>query len=230
MNKRYLVFIYVLLASQSMFAQGIMSSMYCWLLGNQDVRQEYAMLTRQALLTLGVHDPHQVSIKQMNDVGPSFVRTHLTSFTAYGIWLDEAHLDTCSPEERLFHIYHEAAHYAHKHHQKLIVGAAVCAPLVCTAMLMFTNLMGVDEKQKYLILAAQTIIAMAAACSYILPEVVKMQEKEADITGAHALINEDKTNVVLAYINLLKSYVSTHTELWWPTVSEQIAYLEALVS
>jgi hypothetical protein len=214
-----------------MHAQDMLSQFYCWLLGNQDVRQEYADLARQALATLGVSNPHEVPIKQTNGVGPMIARVDaLSSYTAYGIWLDQAYLDTCSLPERLIQIYHEAGHYAHRHHQKLVIGAAICAPLVCAAFALFNNLMGVDGKLKYSMLSIQMLIAAATADAYLLPAIVKQQEKEADLAGARALISEGKSDVVIAYINLLKSCTAARDALWWPSVDEQIAYLEALVS
>lgn len=233
MNKRYLVLAGALLmTSPSMFAQGIMSQLYCWALGNQDVRQEYALLARQALAALGVSNPQEVAIKKMNGLGPVIARVNaLSSFTAYGIWLDEAYLDTCTMEERLFHIYHEAAHYARKHHQKLVIGITLTVPLICALSLQLNKRSCIDNAFVYTLSAVQSLIMLASAYAYILPAVVARQEKHADIAAAQALIAEGKSDVVRAYIDLLKSYAygGAETELWWPAVAQQIGYLEGLV-
>lgn len=233
MNRRFVLLAgALLLASQSMFAQGMMSQLYCWLLGNQDVRQEYALLARQALAALGVNNSQEVAIKKMNGLGPIIARVNaLSSFTAYGIWLDEAYLDTCTMQERLFHIYHEAAHYAHKHHQKMVIGITLTVPLICALSLQLNKLSLIDNAHFYTLSAVQSLIMLASAYAYILPAVVARQEKHADIAAAQALIAEGKTDVVNAYIDLLKSYAygGSETGAWWPAVAQQIGYLEDLV-
>lgn len=229
MNKNLLSFSFALLISGSVCqGQSLASMFYCSVLGRQDVRSEYKELAVQALTHLGVQDPESVPVKQMNGVGPSFARVDLSSFTAFGIWFDEAYLDSCSREEQLFHIYHEAAHYASKHHQKTLAGSAVSLGLAAFVMIKLQKVLSQEpDFVRYGVLAASAFAAVAGFYLYLLPQVVKAQEKEADILAVKTLIQTGSGQIADNYIDQIKNAKnSIQNDTWWPSVHEQIQYLE----
>lgn len=218
----------VLLISGSANA-GIISTLYGIVLGNQDARLEYKELVHQALTELGVEDPKSVSVKQMNGIGPAFARMNLSSFTAIGIWLDENYLDHCTQEEKLFHIYHEASHFACKHHQKIVAGSSIVLVAATLGMIKLNSLLSSgDDLTKYVALAGSGLAALTGAYYYVLPQIVKKQEKEADILAAQALIQSGKEEVVDAHIKDLECKTTGKDTVWWYSIAEQQTYLKEL--
>jgi hypothetical protein len=63
---------------------------------------------------------------------------------------------------------------------------------------------------------------------YLLPPVVKKQEKQADIMAAQALIRAGKKQIVEAYIRQLKQSPGDSQKggLWWYSDAQRAAYLE----
>ncbi len=209
--------------------QSIASKLYCSVLGNQDASPTYKDLTYQALTNLGVKNPDNVSVKQMNGVGPAFARINLSSFTTFGLWLDEAYLDTCTQEEKLFHIYHEAAHYASNHHQKILAGIAVALPLSIFGLVKLNKYLPEKKITKVAIYTGIACATLTGIYFGVLPSIVKHQEKQADIRAAKTLISLGKEDVVLNRIQTLKTYKDANsTDIWWYSNAEQIKYLENL--
>jgi len=181
--------------------QSLISKMYCSIFGNNDVRPEYKQKVHQALKDLGVAQPLDVPVKQMNIVGPSFARYKLASFTAFGIWLDEAYLNRCNEEEKMFHIYHEASHYVQKHHQKNIAGCSGTLMLTLAGLLALKKALGsTNPLIKNVTVAGTTILAIIGGCRYLLPYFVKRQEKQADLMAAKILMSTEKEYIVDAHI------------------------------
>ncbi len=208
--------------------QGFLSNVYSAVLGDHDVRLEYRECTYRALKTFGIKNPTVVAVKQMNAVGSSFARAGLSSFTAFGIWLDQEYLDQCSREERIFTIYHETAHYVCKHHQKIVGGTIIGSACLLSLFLAGLKQLDVSNLKKYLLLMIANIAADAAYYGYLLPPIVKEQEKQADIMAAHALIRSGKKQVVESYIQQLKQSPAENQKsaLWWYSDAQRAAYLE----
>lgn len=228
MNRMFFSLILTLL-----FASGIAhashsmaSKVYCAVLGNEDASQEYKKQVYEALTQLGVEHPESVPVKQMNGVGPAFARMDLSSFTAFGIWLDEKYLDTCTQEEKLFHIYHEASHYACKHHQKILIGSAVSMLLVAAGLMKLSRVSPDGSVAKCVTLGSAAIAVLSGTYCYLLPHVVKRQEKQADLVAAQALINAGRQQVVDSHIDDLKESEISDNNIWWYSKDEQINYLE----
>ncbi len=223
-------FLFTSLLVQSISAQSFVSKIYGQILGNTDVKREYKDLAYQALKDFGIKNPACVSVKKMNHIGPMFALMPLSSFTAFGIWLDEEYLDTCSPAERIFQIYHEASHYAYKHHQKLLtIGSLTLATTIAVLMYLNKKLTALDAPHPLAITTATGILVTATLYVGLLPKIVKQQEKMADITAAKKLISLRKKEIVDTYIQKLASAASTNnSNLWWLSNQEQIKYLTQL--
>lgn len=225
MNKKAGFFFLLLLgfAHTAYSSQSMISKVYCLVLGNHDAHADYKTMVYNALKDMGVDHPESVPVKQMNGIGPAFARIDISSFTAFGIWLDEAYLDTCSEEEKLFHIYHEAAHFVQKHHQKLLAECGISLGALTGLMKL-----GSAVVPGYAVLGIGVLVALGGYW-YVLPYAVKTREKQADLLAAETLTNLGKENVVAIHIEDLKK--AKHFEepgLWWYSNKEEVEYLENL--
>lgn len=232
MTKKTLIVLFTLLISSnfSFSAPSLISRFYCLVLGNKNTKQEYKEKAHKALKDLGVEKPEDVPVKQMNGIGPAFARLQLSSFTAFGLWLDEEYLDQCSEEEKIFHIYHEAAHYASRHHQKIITGSAIILPLLTYGFIKLNNSLDpYGTLTKASIITTTSIATLLSSYLYFLPQVVKRQEKEADIKASKTLIRLGKQEAVENIIENLKSMPANDGNIWWYSNQEQIQYLENLI-
>lgn len=229
--KKFLFAIALVCFIYPLSAQSIIPKIYCTVLGNTDLKQEYKEQVFKALKDMGVEHPETIAIKKMNRVGSILALMPVSSFTAFGIWFDEKYLDSCSQEKRIFEIYHEAAHYALKHHQKLLgIGSAVCATAIVGLVFLKKCL---DARTSHSLTVTLGAAAASVAGIYlgIVPQIVQRQEKAADIHAAKKLISLGKTDVVDAYIRLLsKSNLSDKSALWWAPVKEQASCLKDVVT
>lgn len=213
-------------------SQSIISKVYCSILGNDDVSLQYREKVDQALKDLGVENPSDVPVKKMNGVGPAFARFDLSSFTAFGIWLDENYLDRCSEEEQKFHIYHEVSHYVQNHHAKMIGGCGAALIFATVGLAKLRSFIGSTDS---LVASALTvglgILVSLAGYRYALPLLVKKQEKEADLLAAATLIATEQSTVVDAHIEDLEArvekYGDTGDAWWWYADKEMIECLKA---
>ena len=206
----------------------IISKIYCCVLGNSDASEKYKQKTFQALKSLGIKNVQNIPIKKMNGVGPKFARIDLSSFTAFGIWIDEKFLNTCSKEEIEFNIYHEASHYICKHHQKNLLTCMSLLTLLTVGSIKLNHYLNTKKLlHKYAILTTTNILSLIGSYLYILPTIVKTQEKQADLIAAKTLINSGKGRIVEKYIQILKkNNLSKENTIWWYSNKEQIEYLE----
>jgi Peptidase family M48 len=203
------------------------AQLYCSLLGDQDVDVAYKNTVYKALHTFGVYDTEGIPVKRMNAVGPTIAKLPLFSFTAFGIWLNEDFLAPCSENEKIFFLYHEAAHYAYKHHQHVLAVEALYLSLVMG--LVHVLLRNRNRILHHLALGYGTGIASVINYFFILPPFIKSQEKEADIQAVRALM-KDYPYVVNHRIEELKHLVAAGEDVqdgrWWCSHQEQIEYLE----
>ncbi len=216
--------LFIILLTSPISSQSFITKIYCTILGNNDVKQEYRELAHRALKDFGITEPEKVSIKKMNNVGSIIALMPVSSFTAFGIWLDEKYLDSCTKEQRTFQIYHEAAHYACKHHQGLLaVGTGMV--LAIPALLYLHNKL--DNQCNHHNRATTLGIGAAAGLalfSGMLPFLVKQQEKQADLEAAKKLRELNKAAIVEAYLGKLDQS-NSNNHLWWYSTTEQAQYL-----
>ncbi len=210
--------------------QSIISKIYCKFLGNEDVHAQYKEKVAKALTNLGLEDPSDITVKQMNKVGHKLARIDLSSFTAFGIWLNEEYFNQLSDEKLTFQIYHEAAHYIKKHHQKLLLGGGAFVVLTALGLKQINNLLSSSKPIiKNSTVIGTGILTTAICCRYLLPYIIKQQEKQADLLAATTLIASGNQHVVQAHIeNLKASNYPDENDLWWYSDREQIKYLESI--
>lgn len=206
----------------------LISKIYCFVLGNSDASEKYKQKTYQALKALDIKNVQNIPIKKMNGIGPKFARIDLSSFTAFGIWIDEQFLNSCSNAEIKFNIYHEAAHYKCKHHQKILLTCMSLLTLLTMSSIKLNHYLNTKKSlYRYAILTTTSIISLIGSYLYILSNIVKEQEKEADIFAAKTLVNSGKSKIVEKYIQNLKNFnLPNQNNIWWYSNKEQIEYLE----
>ncbi len=224
-----ILFIVLLSGSSCILGQSCISKIYSKILGNTDIRQEYKLLVYQALKDHGIANSENVSVKRMNSVGPLIALMPLSSFTAFGIWFDEEQLDSCSADEKTYQIYHEAAHYAKYHHQKLLgIGAGISALAIAGLIYLYKKLSENNVSHSSALTVGAAVLSIEGILG-LLPYVVKLQEKEADIEAAKKLLLLNKAQVVKAHIQNLNQDSSQSGNIWWFSDKEQAAYLTEII-
>ena len=227
--KKYILVLFLLFSSSLFSHQGLISKLYCQALGNEDVQLVYRNETHQALKEMSVPYHVLVPVKKMNRVGPIIACTKLSSFTAFGIWLDETFLDSCSKDERIFHMYHEAAHYALRHHQKILGSGATMLALTGVVLVGLHKYFTYTHTSHNTAKTIGTGAVLPLLSLYLLPKMVKKQEKNADLLAAKVLIESGRGDIVKKHIEVLKHAKSSEgAKLWWYSTEEQINYLEKL--
>jgi hypothetical protein len=226
--KKILFIITIACTLSTASAQSLFSKLYCSVLGNEDVKREHKKLIHRALYDFGVDHYAAVSVKKMNALGPLIAGMPLSSFTAHGIWIDESYFDALVDSKKEFHAYHEAAHYAHKHHQKLVGTMSVVSVISGIALVCLHKILKANKLTHATPLtvgaAALTVYAL---CAKLLPYLVQHQEKEADIEAAHLLRDIHKESVVEDHIHSLENSLHNNDLAWWLEHKEQLAYLRA---
>lgn len=227
--KKFIFLLLFTVSTHVITGQSLLQNLYCTILGTVDIKAEYKAEVHEALRAYGIKNPEDIPVKQMNAVGPLVAITPLSSFTAFGIWFDQNYLDACCPEERTFKFYHEAAHYAQHHHQKLLVTEAIITVLSSVGLCMVNDILKRTKCSNQIssMLAASLITATAVYLG-ITPYFVKQQEKEADIVACKKLQSLDKQHIVKAHSDSLAAKSSGST-LWWFSDKQQSDYLQAAV-
>ncbi len=209
--------------------QKLIEQTYCTILGDKDASPHYQATTREALHNFGVKDVDNVPIKKMNTIPQHIMGNKLYSFTMFGIWFNEDLLNKCDEAEQLFMIHHEAAHYANKHHPKVLLS-------LLPIPLLLLLIKKVVPSSSSTVISARGIAAGALIMLTALgmPALIKTQEKEADLEAARILCNNNQQEILQEYINTLQEHINdgsgNSTDGWHKTVAEQYQYLTDYVN
>jgi Zn-dependent protease with chaperone function len=206
----------------------LLTDIYGLILGSKDADAKYTQIVHQALKDLGSVDETSVAVKQMNTVGPMIALQDLSSFTAFGIWLNQKYLKNLDAQTLKFLLYHEASHYIQKHHQKIILVCMLSLlPLILELYLLKKGLSSTHPLLQGSALALAGLLSVVVWYKYFLPYLIKKQEKKADLMAAKALIETGEAKIVDDYIKILKESKS-EDDLWWYSDKEKAEYLEKL--
>lgn len=227
MVKKVMIIAMSLLSSSTY--PNVIENIYTKIFGPEDLKKTYKIEITNQLKAMGVKNPEQINLKKANCSGSTIAGIDISSFTAapFGIWFDEESLDLLNSDEREWSIAHECSHYAKNHHPKLIASGLGLGSSIILALYLFYKraLTEISTKKKVGVIVASGIIGIVLFIK-ALQSMVKKQEKEADIFAARALINAGQEHTVLNQINNLKKFYNENANYWWPSVSEQIKYLE----
>ncbi|OQA35971.1 MAG: Peptidase family M48 [Candidatus Dependentiae bacterium ADurb.Bin331] len=204
---------------------------YNVIFGNEDVSVSYKKQITNALRDFNVPQPEKVAVKKMNSVAARLLGNELYSFTLIGIWLNEPALNTLTESAREFKLYHEAAHYAHKHHAQALGLAATALPLMTTFPLLFRSAYyhSAYKKLGNIFAYSATALSWYGLYSYALKPFIKEQEKQADLAAARMLCAKGKKEIVEAYLNQLKNQLADFSsDDWHYSQAEEYEYLAQL--
>lgn len=235
MNKtiKFITFALTISTSSVLANQSLISSLYCSALGTKDTDDKFIKIYHQALKDLGITDVESTTVKQMNAVGPLFVMNDLLSFTAFGgSWLNQEDLKSLPEWYQKFMIYHEASHYTQSHHLQTWIAFASSLVILIISLWILKKGFGTMRplfKVSGLVVAGALLVLLWL--KYLLPYIIKRQEKQADIMATQALIKTGNKNVVEQFIAMLKkSKNQDNGGLWWPSNNEIIKYLEESIN
>ncbi len=202
------------------------AALYASLFGKQDASSWYQAATKKALEQFEVNSD-AIGIKRMNGVGPFVVGSGLFAFSMNNVWYDETLLGKLSEKQRLFAVYHEAAHIALRHHPTQLLylfGASISTAIAFLKFPMLKESQGLTK--------SITLLAAIAVSGCGLTKLVKNQERAADLKAAKLLIKLGKDDVVKDHIIWLQDVVNGghgHDEqVWHYTFDEQLNYLKVL--
>lgn len=233
MNVKFLLSLFIASSSFVSSSASFLEHSYCRFLGSTDASAQYQTIIRQALYLLDVPNAQTVAIKKMGNFTPSIFGSSLYSFTACGIWINEQLLNECSPAERTFALYHEAAHYALNHHRHVALRCLPLPFLMAALITLGTKCSSSLVKQ----IAASLALGSATAYTFdafVLHPLVMDQEQEADLAAAKILRDHGKGSVVDEYVaelsNLVHHGLGSHSDGWHATYAQQVKYLSNCVS
>lgn len=194
------------------------------ILGTNAASPEIQKITREALHHFEVKKPNIIPIRCI-DTENDWLDKYMSFSLLYGIWFNEDALSSCK-QCQIWHAYHEAAHYALMHSQKLIGSSAL---MIVGGLPLFKNITKIATTSSML----QFVLAGAAteALLYILlPEIAKKFEEQANKKAADMLCLLGHIDVLEDQIRHLHNMDIEHSSRWLPSVPNQLAILEKTLS
>lgn len=205
-----------------------LEALYGSLLGNQNASTFYQNLVRQALRDHGVKNPEALPIKKMNGVAPTVMKLQLYSFTTHGIWLNEELLNRVSPAERIFIMYHEAAHVKNRDHKTILFRLIPSSTLWAAGLAL--SYYATKTKLAFLgSIAAATALVGVSTYKLLLQPLVQQQEKDADLSALTILYKHGHLTTIDEYLQQLEKYASAdhqNDSPWHSSNKEQLHYLQ----
>ncbi len=222
-----LLFAFVFLCL-SLQAESVSSSVYAQLLGKENASVWYQSKTAEALADFGV-DASKVQVKRMNGFAPKLIGEGLYSFSCFDVWYNESLLNACPENERLFAVYHEAAHIALGHHTQDI--ALLSAWLAAYPISYWAYSTYDDVSYLYYVLA----VLGTYAASTLFAARSRDKEKQADLYAVEKLVQLGKKDIILSHLHVLQHSMNAGDgeveQTWHYSPSEQYAYIkESLAS
>lgn len=196
----------------------------CSLFGSQDMS-----LANQKIFIQALHDfniDYMIPLKKIRDNSPAYIQ-QFSSFTWFGIWINEEHFNAMALEEKIFSAYHEAAHYKYYHPTALLcLDTAVAATAANSLYLIVASLLkNVDHR--YMIKSGLISFLLA----FITPKLHKICELEAHKHAVLKLLMTNQKYVVdymleKLYKDLNQSNNSNINSIWLPSIQTQIEAIE----
>lgn len=203
---------------------------YAKFFGGQDASSWYAVTAQKALRDSGHQQPEGIPIKKMNALGPLCTGDSLYSFSMFNMWFDEELLNQVDELERLFVIYHEAAHVTQKHHQQFLFSLIPVGMLAVLVPFMHNRICGTQPAiVRYVSYCVWYMLGAMAVKKWYVQPLIKLQEKYADLAACHTLSAIDRQDVIDAHIALLKLMISLGYDQksdWHYDLANQVSYLE----
>lgn len=227
--KRIRIIIIMLSVAGSLSAT--IEEVYAKFFGGQDASSWYTVTAQKALRDCGHQQPEEVSVKKMNALGPLCIGNDLYSFSMFNMWFDEELLNQVDELERLFVVYHEAAHVTQKHHQQFLLSLIPVGMLAALVPFMHNRMFGAQPAIiRYVSYCVWYILGAMAVKKWYVQPLIKLQEKYADLEACRTLSAIDRQDVITAHIALLKLMISLGYDQksdWHYDLPSQVSYLDA---
>ncbi len=227
--KKLLIINLIVFVSFSCYAnyapEQIAAKICCQLFGNKDASDQAKQLINQARDSFGISQTDRLPVKYITH--KSAWLQQFLAFTWFGTWINKNSWENLSDQEQIFAAYHGTAHHYLNHPLKQIgvtLGtfiASIALGRVCIP----------SVKSKLLACSLQTLLS-TTLLGLIVPWYAKLCEKEADIKAAQKLCVLGKNNIVKHMIDQLSSeldQVENSSSLLFPSISEQITYLQEII-
>lgn len=207
----------------------LLGHIYSLVLGRQDLDKENTQVVESALKAYNIN--HKVLIKKMGSFPSSAVRIPLASFTMSGIWFDQDFLNSCTPEQKEWDVFHEAAHYKLNHHAKLLGMGALSLGAIALTVYTGCNMVDATPSIKLILAAALGLSTSWVAVKKVLQSYVRQQEQEADEYAAKTLQQIGKIDTVKKHIESLEKNSNTTDidDIYHPSSKKQIAYIHKII-
>jgi len=229
MHSRWLGTLFILLSINHLQGASLISNILAPLLGTADLDEPYKTEVQDALRNFNVPNIESVSIKKMDKFVPSLIDPAIISYTFFGLWFNQNYLAQLSSSERTWNIYHEAAHYAAHHSAKTVALTTIIGSLSCMTVSQFNTRLRTNYTLFNGTLYLTTWSTALAANFYMLQQLIKDQEKEADLKAARLLLLLDKEDVVTDHLDELRNQIvqgaGDQTDCWHHSPYEQAEYL-----
>ena len=229
MHSHWIGTLLILLCVNHLQGAALISSALQPLLGNVDLDEPYKTEVKEALCNFKVPNVESVSIKKMDKFIPSLIDKAIISYTIFGLWFDQDYLARISESQRTWNIYHEAAHYAARHSTKAMVLIGMLGGLSYITVPQFNNRISTNYTLINGALYLTTWSTALAASFYTLQELIRDQEKEADLNAARLLLLLNREDIVVEQIDELRNQIAQgagdQTDYWHYSPYEQAEYL-----
>lgn len=210
-------------------ATSFISAAFQPLLGSVDLDEPYKSEVKEALSNFKVANVNSVSIKKMDNLIPHIIDPSIVSYTFFGLWFNQDYLAQLSSSARTWNIYHEAAHYASNHSSKAILLVGILGGLSYATIPQLNTKLSTKYNLINGAIYLTTWSAAVAASFYTLQELVREQEKQADLKAARLLLTLGKEDVVLDHIDALNNQIAQgagdQADSWHYSTYEQVEYL-----
>jgi len=197
---------------------------YAWFLGNQDATLSAQQAIREALRNVGTHDTDKVAIKQMTPRASQLVGEELSSFTLFGMWVDEK--SRSDNTLQIFKDHHEASHHKLRHHPRLLKRIAACAGIASAAGWLASRFGASTIARVGIGTLSAAAIMTLLIYKFLLPH-LRNQEKEADVLAAQTLQTIGRQDIVDDYLHRLE-LLAGHEKgsPYFPSIQESIDSLK----
>jgi hypothetical protein len=149
------------------------------------------------------------------------------SFTWFGTWVNKKSWAYSSPSQKVWRAFHEIAHEAYSHPEKVIT--AIATTFATSILFSFWVTKNIQTPALKYLLRGGIVGLINSICIPLFSQVAEIQ---ADLHAAEILCNTGHADVVQEHLNQLNKMVENGLEnysRWFPIVSNQIVYIKYIL-
>lgn len=209
-------------------------SICCVFFGLQDASTHYKALAREACVRCKLSEEKFIPIKKMNAVLRRLTNDEIVSFTFGDIWINEYLMDQLSESERIFILQHEVMHYLKNHRSHIISALFGSAAILCitTGLISHCVPRKAHKKTHDGVLLTTALATFVTLHELLFRKMSRLHEQEAEVAAAQLLCSTGNIHILRDHLDYLESLLSKGISsygAWWPSIPEQIAYLNTCI-